>query len=254
MKTLLTTLFTLLLTFPSLAWGPTGHRVVGEIAEQHLSSKAQKAIMEVLGNESLASVSIFMDEIKSDTSYLHLNPWHYVSIPDGSNYHDCEKNTQGDVIKAITEITAKLKSGKLTAEEEAFHIKMLVHLVGDIHQPLHVGRKDDRGGNDVKCTWHGKATNLHRVWDTDMLEEYNMSYSELAQNLMRVMTDAQKTAWRKATVEEWAAESMTYREGLYDIGDGDLGYRYQYIHFPTIELRLSQAGIRLAHLLNEIYG
>ena len=253
MRWTLLSLSLLLISLQALAWGPTGHRVVGEIAEQQLTDKAKAKIMQVLGNESLAAVSIWMDEVKSDTAYNRYYDWHWVTIPNGQRYGDTEKNPNGDVVKAIEDLTAQLKSGKLSLEEEQFAIKALVHFVGDVHQPLHVGTGEDMGGNKVKVTWFKEETNLHHVWDSDMINYYDMSYTELASNLMRTTTKEDKMAWKKGDVRAWAHESMTYREALYEVGDGKLGYRYHYVHFPTVEKRLAQAGYRLGNLLNEIY-
>ena len=254
MRLTIVSFFFLTISLSASAWGPTGHRVVGEIAEQQLTAKAKAKIMEVLGNESLAAVSIWMDEVKSDSTYDAYHDWHWVSIPDGQRYGDTEKNPNGDVIKAIEAITEQLKSGTLSVEEEQFALKALVHFVGDVHQPLHVGTGKDHGGNKVKVKWFGDDTNLHRVWDSNMIDYYGMSYTELASNLMRTATKEDKLAWKKGGVRAWAHESMTYRDALYEVGDGKLGYRYHFVHFPTVEKRLAQAGYRLGALLNEIYG
>ncbi len=237
----------------SYGWGATGHRVTGEIAEQHLTKKARKQLRKILDGEGLALVSTWMDEIKSAPGTRHLNPWHYVSIPDTATYESSEKNPDGDVIWAIETITDSIKNNDLSAEVERDLVRMLIHLVGDIHQPLHVGRAEDKGGNSIRIKWFGNPSNLHRVWDSDMIDGYKMSYTEFARNLP-TPSRAQIKEWQASGPRDWAVESMSYREGIYNYPNERLGYRYQYNHFDTVKERLLQAGIRIAGLLNEIYG
>jgi hypothetical protein len=233
-------------------WGATGHRVTGYIADKHLSKKARLAIQRILGQQSLAMASTWMDDVKSDSLYDVYEDWHWVTIQNGETYEQSKKNPNGDLIYALDQIIAELKSKKLTPKEEAERLKMLIHLVGDIHQPLHVGFGDDRGGNNVKLTWFGSNSNLHRVWDSEMIEGTNLSYTELAESLHK--PDAVRVkALQKSSVRDWANESMSYRKQVYDIGNGKLGYQYQYKYFSIAQERLAQAGIRLAGVLNDIY-
>lgn len=236
----------------SYGWGANGHRATGLIAEQYLNGKAKKRIRQLLGQESLAMVSTWMDEIRSDSTYNYANDWHWTTIPDGGKYEDVEANPDGKVIMMIEKITAELKSGKLTPRQEVEYLKMLVHMVGDIHQPLHVGKPGDRGGNDVKVKWAGRDSNLHRVWDSDMIEDMQLSYTELASFIGKPDKTTVKT-WQNSNAREWAKESMGLRAQVYNIGNGSLGYRYSYNNIAAVKLRIQQAGVRIAGLLNEIY-
>jgi hypothetical protein len=248
-----------LLVFPLLinqafAYGQTGHRVVGLVAEQHLSKKARKKVLQILENNSLAEVANFMDDVKSDHAYDHTHDWHWVTIPDNQNYEQTQKNPHGDVIMKIEELVQTLKNGKLTPAQEQENLKFLVHLVGDLHQPLHVGGQDDMGGNNVKLLWFGQNSNLHRVWDSDIIEGKDLSYTELTAFLGEP-DKAQIKNWQNNNVRAWATEMMIYRPQVYAIPqDGKLGYRYSYDNFNTIQKLLLQGGIRLAGLLNQIYG
>lgn len=234
-------------------WGATGHRATGLIAEQYLTAKAKKRIALILEQESVAMVSTWMDEIRSDSTYNYSTDWHWTTIPDGKRYEDVEANPDGKVVMMIEKITKELKSGKLTAKQEREYLKMLIHMIGDIHQPLHVGKPGDKGGNDVKVKWFRSESNLHRVWDSEMIDDTKLSYTELAQSLVKP-DKVTLTKWQKASVREWAAESMSYRHQVYDIGNGNLSYQYGYKYFSVAKQRLLQAGVRLAGLLNEIYG
>ena len=236
-----------------LRWGQIGHRAIGHIADGMLTKKAKKQVKRVLGHETLAEVSTWMDEVRSDRTYFYANSWHYVTIPDGETYETAEKQANGDVIWAIERIINRLKSGDLSSEEEKTDLKFLVHLVGDIHQPLHVGNGTDRGGNDVKVQWSGTDTNLHSVWDSRMIDGKQYSYTELAQRVNHA-SKAEIKALQAASVRDWANESMMYRDQTYKIPENNrLSYRYSYDHFALVEQRIKEAGIRLAGVINDIY-
>src|ERR1051325_1286078 len=139
----------LLISINAFGWGPTGHRVVGLIASKHLSAKAKKNLITVLGQNSLAEVSTWMDEIRSDSTYKDMADWHWVTIETGKTYDQSPKNPKSDVIATIVRIVTELKKHALDKKTEEEYLKMLIRLVGDIHQPLHVGCCDDKGGNKV---------------------------------------------------------------------------------------------------------
>jgi hypothetical protein len=252
MNRLIAFLLFILFSTTAFGWGETGHRTTGYIANKYLNKKAKKAIEQILGGRSIAMVSTWMDEIRSDSTYNYTADWHWVTIPDGMTYEQTEKNPNGDIIMTIERLIAELKTKKLPAKQEAEYLKMLIHLVGDIHQPLHVGRPD-RGGNDVKVNWFRTESNLHRVWDSDMIDGTKLSYTELAESLDKPAA-ALVQSWQKASVRDWATESINYRPQVYDYGNGRLGYQYSYKYFGIVRERLLQAGIRLAGVLNEIYG
>lgn len=238
----------------AFGWGQTGHRVIGEIAEEHLTKKAQKNIEKLLGGESLAVVSTWMDEIRSDHRYDHTHDWHWTTIPDGGTYAEAEKNPDGDLIEAIGRMKATLQSDTADRENKIKALKMLVHLVGDLHQPLHVGNGEDRGGNSVKVKWFYESSNLHRVWDSEMIDQKQYSYTELAA-VVDHPSKEQIAIWQQGTVVDWAEEAMQYRERVYSMGsDENLSYRYMYHNWDLVKQQLEKGGVRLAGMLNEIFG
>lgn len=244
----------LLLSHQGFSWGQTGHRITGEIAEKYLTRKARKNIKKIIGNQSLAIASTWMDEIKSDPLYNHTHDWHWVTIPDGQTYEESQKNPNGDVIEAIERLGRVLKDKNQTDSARRDALKMLVHLVGDIHQPLHVGRGDDRGGNDIRVRWFGQNSNLHRVWDSDMIESYQLSYTEYTDAIYRKYHKIARQ-WISTDPRIWAYESMKPREEIYTFDrDLPLGFQYHYRMRDLCEQRLMQAGVRLAALLNELLG
>ncbi len=236
-------------------WGQTGHRAIGEIATDHLTNRARKQVEKLLNGHSLAYVSTFGDEIKSDKRYDKYYTWHYVNFPMGTRYEDSTKEQKGDIMTGMEHCISVLKDENASREDQIFHLKLLVHLIGDLHQPLHVGRAEDRGGNDIKVTWHYKKSNLHRVWDSEMIESWNMSYTELDENV-RLLSKEQIRSIENGSLLDWMYDSRQLAERVYASASQDdkLGYRYSYDHLDTVMEQLHKAGIRLAKVLNEIYS
>ncbi|MCB9170867.1 MAG: S1/P1 nuclease [Flavobacteriales bacterium] len=245
----------LLLLLPSdiYAWGPTGHRVVGAIAEQHLTPKARRAIQQLLGDTSLAMASTWMDEVRSDHRYDDTHDWHWVTIPDGGTYASSAKNPNGDLIEAIGRMEDILRSDTASVPQRREALKFLVHLIGDLHQPLHVGRGDDKGGNTVQVQWMGHGSNLHRVWDSEMIDQEVLSYTELAAALDHVGKQRCR-AIQMGRPADWAMEDIALRDRIYDLGtDNSIGYGYLYRNWPVVQERLLKAGVRLAGILNAVF-
>ncbi len=239
----------------ALDWGKKGHRTTGAIAEQYLTKKAKKAINKLLDGQSLALVSTFADDIKSDKLYRSYGPWHYVNVPFDKTYDSHPKSEKGDLIQGIDTCIKVLKSKESSKENKAFYLKLLVHFIGDLHQPLHTGLADDKGGNDFQVQWFNEGTNLHSVWDTKMIESYGMSYTELT-NEMPELSKAQYKAIIAGTHRDWLEDSRNLVKELYKQNKkGDkLSYRYMYDHFDTLKKQLQSGGIRLATLLNDVLG
>lgn len=240
----------------SIVWGKTGHRVTGHVAEYHLSKKAKKALSKLLGGHSLAFVSTYADEIKSDRSYSSYSPWHYVNYPLDVGYADSEKSEFGDIVRGSETCIKVLKDPNSTREDKIFHLKMLVHFIGDLHQPMHVGRSDDRGGNDIQLQWFNEGTNLHRVWDTNLIESYGMSYEELGNELIRSHKRKEVKALMQGSVLDWVEETHEITKVVYaSVNKGEkLRYAYSYRFNDTVFDQLHRGGVRLAYLLNSIYG
>jgi len=235
-------------------WSKTGHRVVGEVAEQHLSKKAKRAIEDLLEGESLAAVANFGDEIKSDRTYRKFSAWHYVNIPFGKTYEEIEKNEYGDLVQGVNTCLEIIKDENSSKEDKAFYLKFLVHLIGDLHQPMHVGRVEDKGGNDIQLQWFGNGTNLHRVWDSNMIDENGMSFTELATEYPE-MSKEQIKFLQSGSLLDWVEESHQLAEKVYaSVEPGEkLSYRYSYDWWHTVEDQLKKGGVRLAAVLNEAF-
>ena len=258
---------------PALAWGKTGHRVVAAIADTQLSGLARANIEKILGpGETLDEAANWPDEMRSAPGQFWQKtstPWHYVTL-NGIIYDHAP--TEGDALEALARFSKTLRDPNASREDRQTALRFIVHLVGDLHQPLHNGKCCDKGGNDVKVTWFGKPTNLHAVWDSQLVDDEQLSFSELADKLERHMSNENKIRWWDINPRDWISESAEIRDTLYprasdkpkdrpgrklkkgEVPLPDLSYDYVYKFTPVMERRLSQAGVRLAAYLNAIFA
>ncbi len=259
-----------------LAWGQTGHRAVALVAERHLSPEAVRKAEALLDGQSLAQVSTWADEIRSEPkAYGYSFPWHYTTWNDEDEAFHAGHETKdsGFLLSQVERQFAILKDAKASKAEKAQALKFAVHLIGDLHQPMHVGGGGDQGGNFCKVTWHGKATNLHAVWDGDIIGQTELSYTELADFASAGRSASQTAAWQTGTPRDWAAESRTLRAKVYPPeavtptapvsrltycernvapeAMPKLGYEYSYRFLPVVYDRIYLGGVRLARLLEE---
>lgn len=240
-------------------WGPTGHRVVGEIAEKHLTGKARRAIHRILGDESLGMSANWADFIKSDTAYNYVYGWHFINLKPGLSYDEfrdyLHADSAADAYTKLNFLVRELKNKKLDAGKQQMYLRLLVHIAGDIHQPMHVSRAEDLGGNKIKVTWFSEPSNLHSVWDDKLIEFQKLSYTEYTAAIDHC-TEQQCREWQKQPMDQWFFESYTIAGQLYSEitqPDQKLGYRYNFDHIDTLDKQLLKGGIRLAGLLNSIF-
>ena len=254
MKKLITSL-TLFLALKSFGWGLTGHRIVGHIAMEHLNPEVKQHILQTLNGEDLAMVSNWMDFVKSESTYDSLKPYHYCTIVDVEAIKTHEHPKQGDVWMAIDKFLLEVENDQYSVDE-GFALRALSHLIGDVHQPLHCGNGSDMGGNQVKVNFFKESSNLHRVWDSGMIDYWKMSYTEYSQWIMSTVSQDELSEWGKSTTEDWIRESVLSREQCYETmgNPNTMGYRYIYDNKDLMHKRLAQAGIRLADALNKAYA
>lgn len=238
----------------AFAWGQLGHFLIGYMAEQQMKKSARKKVERILYPVSMARSGTWMDDIRSDRAYDFASSWHYLNSKNGE-YDPSTQEKTGDAFESIQRIKAELKAGNLDPKKEAELLKMLIHMVEDIHQPLHVGTGDDRGGNDVKIEFFGQSTNLHALWDSGMIDRQGMSYTEIGDELFRRLTPELKATYQRATMQDWLKEAVDVRPRVYDLPENKkLSYSYMYNHYSVAEERMIAASVRLAQILNEIYG
>jgi len=260
-KALLSFVAIMIISLSSFAWwGQTGHRIVGEIADIYLTNKARKAIREILGDESIAISSNWPDFIKSDTAYNYLSPWHYINVKQGISQSEfnnvLSKDTIADAFTKLDFLITQLKDKELPLDKKKLYLRLLIHIVGDIHQPLHVGRSEDLGGNRVRVIWFGDSTNLHSVWDDKMIASQDLSYTEYVKAINHC-TKEQRKQWQQQSMNEWFYESYQLAGKVYSSvtqPNQRLSFRYNFDHIETLNTQLLKGGVRLAGLLNEIFG
>lgn len=245
----------------ALGWGQNGHRIVGQIANDHLTKTTQKAIQPLLGGDLLAEVSTWADEMRSapeDFWQKESSRWHYINLANpeafsDDDYHHAHSRAEvKDIYGGIVHCIAKLKDPQTSLADRQFYFRFLVHLVGDIHQPMHTGHAEDRGGNNIALTFFGEPTNLHSLWDTELIESQNLSFSEFAAFIDTQDKQQINTALTSSPAD-WLRESIALSETIYRTTGTQLSYAYIYQNLPIAQQRLQQAGIRLAGLLNSIY-
>lgn len=247
---MLLVLVTTLLTNNLYAWGPLGHKIVGEIAQLNLTPKAQIEIKKLLPNSTLADVSTWADLIKSESQWQVSKPWHFVNLPDGNTYADIAKDPHGDIISSVNEFINTMKDKNSPNEKKIEALKFIVHLVGDIHQPLHVGRIEDRGGNNIDVTFFNRPMNLHALWDSGLIEHQHLGVKEYAQKLsnQKVINNTDSFSY-----VDIVKEDMALRAQVYDFKDTNLGEEYFNKNLPALNSRLLLAGKRLAQILNAVF-
>lgn len=269
----------------AFGWGENGHRITAKIAERHLSARAKAEVKAILGSEPMALASTWADEVRSDPAFKHQDPFHFVEIPIGEKYGATAPNPEGDIIASIKGYELQMVDAKETPAKRLLALRMFIHLMGDLHQPLHVGNGKDRGANLCMVKWFSAITNLHAVWDSKMIDDKKLSYTEYADFLDR-KTQAENAALQEGEVLTWSAESASLREPLYPLSVGVtapagtielpeqrtfckplteltkviapeqmpvLSYEYAYIHSKTLESQLLKGGLRLAARLNALF-
>jgi len=240
---------------PAFAWGKTGHRVVGEVADHYLTDEAAAAVKDILGPESMAEAADWPDFMRSDPDNFwrnDANPWHYVTIPKGQLYADITPPPEGDAITALEHFRAIALDESQPLEQRQLALRFIIHLVGDLHQPLHAGNGTDRGGNFFICYFFEDLTNLHEVWDELLIRYEELSYTEWTTWLTSKITSEDLLAWSAATPGMWADESAAIRDTIYP-DHQILKWEYIYQTRGTLRSQLSKGGVRLAAYLNNMF-
>jgi hypothetical protein len=248
---------------PAFAWGEEGHRVIGWIAYQRLNEEAKDTVDYLLGLEksNLPDACFWADAVaRKQARYRSINPLHYANVQKGAPGYDAQRDRPagGDIVSAIEKYKAILADKDRPDAERLEALRFLAHFVGDIHQPLHVGHKEDKGGNDLQVRFFDRGTNLHAVWDTGILQRSGRYWEQLARELNgRLTTEDAKKHTEQMQPDAWAQES--YRLVVAQVYAGatpgaKLSQSYVDEKLPLVEQQLSVAGLRLAAVLNETLG
>ncbi len=238
----------------ALAWGDDGHMIVGLAAEELLCSEAASEVSRLGDNESLGQIGLWADEIRGQPEWQHAAPWHFVNVPDDGDPRYQPEAAEGDVIHSIERFYRTLRSRTATDEERAIALRFLVHFVGDIHQPVHVGRAEDRGGNLVDVSYVDRDTSLHGFWDFNSIWLRRLSEVEYAELIShRVLITAIRDSG--IDVRDWAAQVFELREQVYsfDAATGYLDDDYLQMAQDVAEEQLTLAAAHLANMLNAAF-
>jgi hypothetical protein len=245
---------------PCFAWGDDGHKIVATIATSQLSEPAQRALRELLGDETVADACCWADEVRSNRQYDWIKPLHYINVPRGATSVDMQRDgAKGEqVVTSIAKYRDILKDTSRSKAERAEALKLLLHFVGDVHQPMHVSFKEDLGGNKLTVTSFGKKSNMHKVWDTDLIQrrlrDTKGGWATMSADLRQAITDDQRKAWAASTNPvDWANESLAITLQLYAKAPGNAGVNDDYYKQwnATLNARLQAAGVRLGAMLND---
>lgn len=257
MKRLIVSLLCLAAVTNAFGWGQKGHDTVAYIAENHLSPEVASKVTALLDGHSLVYYANWLDNASHTPEYAHTKTWHYVNVDENERtYAKSKKEPKGDVVVAINEIVARLKEGGLSPEQEKTDLMMLIHLVGDMHCPMHAGHKCDLGGNTIQVKYFYSNAKLHSVWDTKIVDSaHKWSYSEWQYQIDRA-TPEQIGTIVAGTPEEWIEETVVLCRQIYFDSPAGVEISFDYInkYTPVIEEQFLKGGLRLAALLESIYG
>lgn len=255
MKRVLLVLLSLLFVLPSFGWGQKGHDVTAYVAECNLRPGVRNKVMKLLGNRSLVYYANWLDNASHTPEYAYTSTWHYANVDEGCTYATMEKHPSGDVVTAVDSLVAKLKRKDLAPDEERLALMMLIHLVGDMHCPMHAGRRTDRGGNEVTVQFFNTPAKLHTIWDSNLVEAaHKWGYIDWRQQIDRAGKREKRKIAEGSTLD-WFNETHKVAERIYaDTPAGTtVSYDYIALYTPVIEEQLLRGGLRLAKLLNDIY-
>jgi len=242
----------------AFCWGVTGHRVIGQIAQAHLTKKAKREIGKLLGHESLAWWANWGDNIKSDSSWDFAEHWHYVDLPGHmpkDSFLAALKLLPGKTLYTqLRDLRPELTNRSLSTEQRRQALYWIIHLMGDLHQPLHVGRHADEGGNKIVIYWFGQKTNLHTLWDSKLVDSQQFSYTEYANELQN-LEEQDISQIQAGTLDDWFNESHELSDLIYDNSPAESkqGYEYNYQFKKIVDQQLLKGGLRLAMVLNEAF-
>ncbi|GGI26312.1 S1/P1 nuclease [Pedobacter mendelii] len=243
-----------------ISWGYTGHRTIGQLTENYLSPNAKASVKELLGDTSIAEACTWADEARKYPELKETANWHFLNVPLGLSFKEFKNMVdtlkQANVYSALLKAEETLKQKSITKKQKTEALKFLLHFVGDIHQPMHVSRAEDKGGNTIQLNYEGKGTNLHSLIDTKLLEHGGLKFDSLALKFSKI-SKRKVRRWQRDEPIIWAWESYKISSELYaevdEMKTRNIGDEYYQKHISMIELRIQQASIRLAGVLNEIF-
>lgn len=255
MKKIILAVASLFVSATAFAWSQKGHDVTAHIAERHLTPQAAAMVDSLLEGKSMVYWSNWLDNASHTATWAYTSTWHYRNVDEGVRYEEAPANPSGDCVTAVKMLSEKLASAETTFKQKQEALKMLIHIVGDMHQPMHMGHATDLGGNRIKVKFFGRDSNLHSVWDGSILESgHKWSYTEWADQVDRV-APGDSIIMVMGTPDDWAKQTLGIASAVYrEMPEGSkISYNEVARWTPVIELQLVRGGQRLAHILNNIF-
>lgn len=240
----------------AFGWGQKGHDTVAEIARRHLTPTARAAVDSLLDGRTIVYYANWLDNASHTPEYAYSKTWHYKNIDAGKTFEDAPLLKEGDIVRALDEQIALLADPTATKEQKALALKMVTHLLGDIHQPLHMGHKSDLGGNRWNVLFFKSGSNLHSVWDSKLPESaHKWSYTEWADQLDGLSPQAANEIIAGGTPASWGKETYEICTEVYNATPEGTNIAYDYIAdwTPTVENQFLKGGLRLADVLNMVF-
>jgi hypothetical protein len=244
-------------SIPAFGWSEKGHNAIARIAQEHLTRKAERRITRLLEGHNMAYWSSWADGLRDDDRYDFLSTWHYANADEGYTYATSPKNPEGDVYTAVNLCIERLEAKGTSDSLRSMYLKLLIHFVGDMHCPMHAGRAGDRGGNGFAVNFRGAASNLHLLWDSQIVDASHVwSAADWAQNIDHRMNRRERRALGGGTPLEWMEQTITLSHLLYADTPQDKPLSWPYInrYSPLVEQKFMEGGYRLARILNDIFG
>lgn len=239
-----------------LAWGQKGHDTTAYIAECHLTEATKDSINNILDGKSIVYYANWLDNASHTPEYSYTKTWHYKNIDDGMEYEEAPLLETGDVVRAIYEQATILQDPTKNEAEKQLALKILVHVLGDIHQPMHMGHASDLGGNRWIVNYFGRDSNLHSVWDSSVPESaHKWTYTEWQNQIDRVSKEREEEILIEGNPEKWGKETYEICKKVYQLTPENTKISYDYVSEWTelIEDQFLKGGLRLADILNSIY-
>ena len=239
----------------AFGWGQKGHDIVAFIAQKHLTPTTQQAVDSLLDGYSLVYWANWLDNASHSQDYEYTKTWHYKNIDEGKTFENAPKIKEGNIVDAIYQQVAILADSTKTKDDKALALKMVVHFLGDIHQPLHMGHATDRGGNYHNVRFFKTNSNLHTVWDTNLLDAaHAWSHTEWQEEIDRLTQPQSIAIIAGGNPDIWGKETYEICSRIYEATPQATNISYDYIAdwTPTIENQLLKGGWRLADVLNYV--
>jgi hypothetical protein len=233
-------------------WGRTGHHIVASIAFHFLDQPTKDSLLEYFGEMTLEEASTWMDEVRSNPNYDYMKPWHYINVEKNDKYK--EKADEENIINELDKIIIELKNrDSLSKEKVILNLKIIAHLMGDLHQPLHVGYGVDKGGNLIQVNIFQKHSNLHKVWDSEIIDINKITEIDCLDLLKNYSEDSIAKIQRLDLIT-WLNDSRLYLNEVYNFTDSAIDEKYIEKNSAIVKNQLLKGGLRLAYLLNNIFN